>query len=128
MPKKRNNFTLSEEAIAALKRLSEAEGTNMSAYLDRLLIEKGKPNDALTMTVLGVYEEINRAIQNLEIMRDYDPVTGESAYELNPEDPKNHLSKAGNELLDMLNRFWDELREHPNFWEPPYPGSINEGA
>lgn len=52
--------------------------------------------------ILQAYERVSDAIQSLEVLRDYGDGIGEDS----------------EKILVKLNELWDEIRRHPDFWEP----------
>lgn len=112
--KTRNNFTLDDTTMTTLRQLSERDGMSMSEIVENAVAQYAKPGDDVARILLTVYRATSDAITELEAIRDYPEAEG--------VDYANHLSEEGNALLDMLNRHWEELRQHPAFWEPKIPG------
>lgn len=113
-------FRLSDETINLLQTLAHEKGLNMTEVIEDALQQYAKPSDDVSRILLETYASVSSGIERLERIRDTNPVTNDYM-----ADDENYLSQEGNALLSLLWKAWEELREHPLFWEPKVKG-IND--
>jgi hypothetical protein len=112
--KTRYNFTLSAETYSALKAISERDGISMSQVIESAIGVYDRPTDEITRSLLKVYDVISDEIQNLERIRDTNPLS----LDIEENEEGDYLPENGHKLLELLYMHWEDLRSHPNFWEP----------
>ena len=108
MPTKMQSFRLTDEAIARLARLVAADpgGASQAEIIAEALYEYETSRGPLAQRLLlEIYSRVGHATQTLEAHRDFgDGIDADAA-----------------EVLEFLNRVWDEARTLKLFTEPSLP-------
>lgn len=106
-PRTRVSITLDPNLVPALRLLTESA---RATALDTGLRITMPATSAVSFECDIVYQAISEAIQSLERIRDYSPA--------GIEDDGFYWTPEQAALHQMLNRFWDEIRNAALFSEP----------